>query len=126
VGRDPLVGRVALPDGSWMLPQKAKKLLMKYFLLGYYFDAILCGLVTVHGSNALLTLYYIILFTKLIVSDPARGLTTPPGPQSDFTGTQVGRHLKRLRTTGLATVYRVFSWEHFIRAQVLFVGWLVA
>jgi hypothetical protein len=39
-----------------------------YFLLGYYFDAILCGLVTVHGSNALLTLYYIILFTKFIVS----------------------------------------------------------
>jgi hypothetical protein len=73
VGRDPLVGRVALPGGSWMLPQKAKKMIdevffVGYFLLGYYFDAILCGLVTVHGSNALLTLYYIILFTKFIVS----------------------------------------------------------
>jgi hypothetical protein len=50
VGRDPLVGRVALPGGSWMLPQKAKKMIdevffVGYFLLGYYFDAILCGLV---------------------------------------------------------------------------------
>jgi hypothetical protein len=48
VGRDPLVGRVALPGGSWMLPQKAKKMIevffVGYFLLGYYFDAILCGL----------------------------------------------------------------------------------
>jgi hypothetical protein len=26
----------------------------------------------------------------------------------------------------VVTVHTVFSWEHFIRAQVLFVGWLVA
>jgi hypothetical protein len=32
VGRDPLVGHVALPGGSWMLPQKAKKMIEVFFV----------------------------------------------------------------------------------------------